>query len=424
MGIGNSRVRISSSAHLKPVPVAGFIENKENLAISLPRFYHYRKPVIKRSKDSLFIEYWYRIPVQVRHLYNKKEWHRFRIREDINKRGKDKEEYAEWLRNEIEDSLKKGYNPFSPESDFVASEEIEQEELNATDAMILFLEAWSKRGLESNSYQKYKKVINRFILWLKLKQIPYTEITNITQDHIERFLTDTKKEHGFSNREYNNHFDFLRTAFNFLLKKKFISESPCVGIDKLKSRSSKHRYYNEKNLKDISRVLKLYDPYTFLAFQTVYYLCVRSDKELMNLKVGNIIWEQNKVLAEVGKGNTERYIPLDENIKELFLEHGIDKFPDNYYVFGIEGKPALKPFGKGFFSKRFRKVREAAGMNKDFTLYSAKHTRIIHLKQDQVPDADIMSLTGHLDFSSYTKYLRDLGLTSDIKNINAKSRKI
>jgi hypothetical protein len=41
-----------------------------------------------------------------------------------------------------------------------------------------------------------------------------------------------------------------------------------------------------------------------------------------------------------------------------------------------------------------------------------------------VSGAYIMALTGQKDFSAYAKYLRDLGLTIKIKDMNGKSRKI
>lgn len=414
------------SNQLKPVPRAGFSFHEDSFAKTLPRFYHYRKPRIVKAQSGWYIEYSYRIPVHVQKLYDNKEWKRFRFREDMNHRhGAEKEMYAEWLREEMERSLKNGYNPFETEIEAIEEEAEEKElELNATDALLLFLETWRKRGLDTQTISHYQTVINRLISWLAKKSIPYADIKTITQDHIEQFLNDTKKKEGFGNRQYNNHFDFTRTAFNFLLKKKYIDESPCAGIDKMKAPTSKHRFYDDASLKEIIRVMRIRDPYCFLAFQTVYYLCIRSDKELQNLKVGNIMWSQNKVLAEVTKGKSERYIPLDENIKELFLEHGIDKYPGNYYVFGIDGKPSEKPFGRGFFAKRFRKVRDFAGLNEAFTLYGAKATRIIHLKQDGLSDSDIMSLTGHKDFTAYAKYLRDLGLDSDARKINKVSRKI
>lgn len=420
-----NRVQVCSSIHR---PVAGFIHKQQNFATSLPRFYHYRKPKIKRLKQAIYIEYWYRIPVKLREIYSNKEWYRFRVREDINRRGLEKEQYAEWLRNEIEDSLKRGYNPFNTdkENEFAESGIVEQpKELNATDALQLFIEAWRKRGLDKDStLPKYERIVNRLAEWLMRKKIPYINIKDITTDHIELFLNDMKKLYGFGNREYNNHFTFTRTVFKYLVDKKYIAESPCKGIAKQKANTTKHRFYDPVTLNKLIKLFRLQDPYTLLAIYTVYYLAVRSEKELKNLKVGNIFWEQNKVLAEVTKGKTERYIPMDENIKEIFLSAGIDKYPADHYVFGIHKEPSVKPFGKGFFSKKFRKICNEAGLSKTFNIYSMKHTRVCDLKLAGANDADIMSLTGHHDFTSYAIYLKNLGLSADVKNINKVSRKI
>jgi|SRR6185312_4383970 len=425
MSKSSKGVRISSSAQVKPVPVAGFIHSNKNSVSSVSKVSQYRKPEIIRAKTGWYIKYYYRIPVQVRKFYHGKEWYRFRVKEDINRRrGEERETYAEWLRSQIEESLIKGYNPFETAQEYVNSEDMEvSNELGAKDAILLFLEAWRKRGLEPASMVKYERTANRLITWLEKKQIPYRDIKEINQDNIEQFLLDLKKEKNFSNREYNNTYDFTRTIFNYLLKKKYIDDSPCAGIDKMKSSSKKHRFFDEKSLQAIKKAM-LVDPYLDFACDTVYYLCVRSDKELMNLKVGNILWSQNKILAEVTKGKSERYIPMDEHIKELFLKRGIDQYPDDYYIFGIEGHPAKEHFGSGFFSKRFRKIRKAAGLDPMFSIYGWKHTRVIHLKQDGLSDSDIMSLTGHKDFAAYAKYLRDLGLSADPEKINKVSRKI
>jgi hypothetical protein len=115
---------------------------------------------------------------------------------------------------------------------------------------------------------------------------------------------------------------------------------------------------------------------------------------------------------------------MDENIKQLFLDKKINEYPPHYFVFGSDNKPSENRFGGTFFSRRFSKVRNFLNMDTAYTMYSAKHTRVIHLKQDGATDADIMSLTGHKDYVAYAKYLRDLGLESDAKKINALSRKV
>lgn len=422
----NNGIRISFAAQMKPVPVAGFIIQNKNSVETVSKQFRYRSLRLVKSEHGWYIGYSYRIPQDVRKLYNDKEWMHFRIKMGINHRkGSDRLEYAEWLLSEIKKSLKEGYNPFNAEKEFIAEERegIETpEELNATAAMELFLDKWKDKGLEPTSYSKYERYVTRFMSWLKLKSIPYTDVNNITQDHIENFLAHVRTTYSLSNREVNNHYDFIRTAFNFLLRKKLIESSPCAGYTKLKTKVTKHRFYDAKSLEIITRALAELDTYTLLAFQTVYHLCVRSDKELMNLKVGNIQWESNSILAEVSKTD-QRYIPMDENIKTFFREH-IKDAPGNFYIFGIEGKPSIKPFGTGFFAKRFRKVRDMAGLSSDYTLYGAKHTRVVHLKQDGATDADIMSLTGHKDFNSYAKYLRDLGMDADAKKLSLLSRKI
>lgn len=425
-------VRISLTAQIetrKPAPVAGFIFLNNHSVRSVSKvIFNYRPPKLVKSIYGWYISYYYRIPINVRHLYENKEWLMFRIKEDINRRkGNDREQYAEWLLQEITTSLKNGYNPFYAEKTEADEQaEVIPDEVSAFKALNLFLEKWNQRGLEPKSYDKYKRYVSRFMEWLDQNKMLHGDIKKIKTEHIELFLTSTKKLLNHSNREYNNQFDFIRTAFNYLLKKKIIDESPCVGVDKLKAKVTKHRYYDNASLEQITKVLLLTDPYLYFACQVTYYACIRADKELMNLKVGNINFEENKILlaAAGAKGNRDRYIPLDENLKKIFVERGIDKADPSLFVFGVKGQPSREPFSPGFFSKRFSKVRKKAGLSNVYTVYGFKFTRVVHLKHDGLDDASIMSLTGHSDFTSYAKYLRNLGLEASPEKINKVSRKI
>lgn len=410
--------------------MAGFSLEKGNFTKMSPNVYQYRTPILVKAKRGWYVEYYFQIPENFKHKYNiKAKWERFQVREDMNRRkGQEKEIYAIWLREWVEGKLKEGFNPFTNSIEKIAKDQSGIEEkkfLSAEDALRMFLEEWKTRGLDPvNTYPKYERVVTRLIEWLIKKTIALYPIQDITQNHIEAFLKDMKKEHGFGNREYNNHYDFTRTAFNFLLKKKFITEAPTAGIDKQKANTTKHRYFDEKSLQAITKAMLNTDPYLYMAFQTVYYLCVRSEKELKFLKVGNIMWEQNKILAEITKGKAERYINLDPKLRELFIKQGIDKYPADHYIFGVEGHPAPKPFGRGFLSKRFMKARKLAGLSSDFTIYGAKHTRIIHLNQDGASDSDIIGLTGHKDYEAFAKYMRDLGLDVNVEKLNRISRTI
>jgi site-specific recombinase XerD len=391
------------------------------------RVNHYRKPRIVKAKEGWYIKYYYRVPLDLREYYDGREWYAFRIKEDMNRRkGEERVEYANWLLEEITNSLKNGYNPFMPAVEETTSTEEKPEDstVSITRALQIFLDEWSGRGLDKSSIGKYKRYINRLLEWLIEKRIQERDVKLIDEDTIEKFLKDNKIKYKISNREYNNTMLFIRTAFKFLVKKKYITQNPVADVDKQQANTKKHRYYDARSLETITKALKVKDPYCYLAFQTIYHLCIRSEKELMHFKIGNILWDQNKVFVDMGKMNTQRYIPMDENIKQIFLDARLHEYPPEYYVFGAHNKPAANHFGGTFFSRRFSKVRKFIGMDTAYTLYSAKHTRVIHLKQDGATDSDIMSLTGHKDFTAYATYLRNLGLEADPKKLNKLSRKL
>lgn len=386
----------------------------------------YREPKIVTTGKKWYIELYYRIPEKYRKFYNNKRWERFKIYKDINVIRT--AEYNQWLLKVINRALEAGWTPFK--EDQVLAQEAPEKLWTIQQAALYFLQKWENRGLSSGSDAKYKRSVNRFIAWLTSRGLQHELATSITSDHLEHYLEQTKAAEGWSNATYNGERGFISTMFNFLKKKKIIKEKPEPG-EKLKHKKQKHRYYDDRTLQTLKKVMKASDPYVDFAFDITYYMCVRSEEELKNLKVGDLYPERKQALVKFGKTG-ERYVPLVNEMIEIFKSRGIFDYPPNYYVISVaskykfvkDGTPGPEPFNRGFLSKRFAKIRKAAELSSDFTLYGAKHTRVIHLKTDGVSDADIMSLTGHESFEAYSKYLSDLGLTADIDKLNQKTRVI
>jgi hypothetical protein len=95
--------------HLKPAPVAGFINYIKNYAKTTPNMCQYRKPRLIRGSRGFYIEYYYLIQLDLLDFYQSKKWLRFRVVEDMNRRkGEEREEYAAWLLQEVTNSLKCG----------------------------------------------------------------------------------------------------------------------------------------------------------------------------------------------------------------------------------------------------------------------------------------------------------------------------
>jgi integrase len=254
----------------------------------------------------------------------------------------------------------------------------------------------------------------------------------LTDEHIEAFLQEGRDRYAWSNRTYNNHKKFLQTIFKLLVDKGIMKSNPCIGVTLKKSKTQKHKYYDQKRFETVREIMKQHDPLLHFAARIVYYLCIRSDKELKYFKVGNIFLGRKQVLitADESKTDADRYIPIaDEILPDL--EYLVKNYPPDYYVIGpgsrnkfVSGNtPGRVPFGRNFLSARFAKIRKLAGFSSDYTLYGFKHTRIVHLKRDGGKDPDIMQLTGHSTYQAYSDYLGDVGMEGDPHAINKISRK-
>lgn len=405
-----------------PDNTRGFVFLNNYSAKSVPKEnVQYRVPVIVKA-SRWYVEYYYRVPEKQRHLYNNAKWKRFRVFEDINRHKSD--EYANMLRDAVEYNLRIGFDPFDHNNRKMELQAPQAGTIN--EAINLFKTKWANKGLETASIIKYYRTADRLTKYLTDRKLQQAEPDEIGKGFIERYLDEL----DLSNRSYNNELSFLSTMFKFLVESQIMTRNPCAGVAKKKVKVSKHRYYDERLFPKLREVLTEHDPYLLFACQCVYYLCIRSEKELKNMRVGNIFTDRKQVLLKEGKTG-ERYIGIPDELLQIFKERGILEADPSYYVFSVQnknkfiadGKPGPEPFGNGFFSKRFSKLRKKIGVDNDYTIYGLKHSRIIHLKIDGVPDQDIMALTGHKDYHAFSLYLRDLGLTVNPETINAKTRK-
>lgn len=379
----------------------------------------YRKPEMKLTGKKWYIEYWYKVPPEVRHLHENKTWKRFKFYKDINRVKT--VEYAQLLCQQLTHILEMGYNPFEQLKEEITSPDI----VTLSDSILHFQETWGRKGLSESHYNKLVRASDRLLTTCKILNIQDKGLNVLTSDIISKHLDRLADSENWSNRTYNNELDCLTTMFNFL-KWDGIKE-----ISPKKTKPTKHKFYGEQLFNKAREIMAKEDPYLLFACQCVYFLCIRSENELMNFKVMDIHKDRMQVFISDGKTG-QRYIPMSDEMLKIFEERGVFNYNPNFYVFSVphknkflpDGNPRAEPFGTGFFSKRFRKLRKKIGLTSDYTIYGFKHTRVVHLKTDGIPDADIMALTGHTDYKSYSAYMRDLGVNANPDNINKATRKL
>lgn len=388
----------------------------------------YRDVALNTTGNKWYVEFKYLIPKELRPIYKNRKWWRFKKYNDIN--IVKTQEYGRSLRLAWENALDKGYNPFKPDSQAIFrkySPAPQKKEWTAKQAFLFFKQKWEGRGLEPESLSKYERLVDRFGEWIGNDVLA----SQLTSEHMEAFLDHIKNTFNYSKRTYNNDRGFLGTVIKFLKSKKIINSDIDLP-DKLKTKSKKHKYYDDRTYSRLKKVLLEKDPYLYFAFQTVYYLCIRSEKEIGNLQVRDILPDRGQVFINHEGKTGERYIPMCKEMLDIFKARKILSYPPHYYVFSTpakgkflkDGAPGKDRLARGFLSRRFSRRRAEIGINRDFTLYGAKHTRVIHLKHDGARDSDIMALTGHESYVAFAAYLRDLGLTAHVEDLHKFARQI
>lgn len=308
-------------------------------------------------------------------------WQRFKVYEDIN-RIKDldeKAEYAEVLRRAINIGLKSGFNPFAERLTVVSKN------WTLINGLNYFKQKLDERGLRKRTVQTYQSLIKS--MYSKMKAYLLDDIKTINKRHLITFL----ESFNDSNTSFNNRLTILRLLFNYLIDAEILETNPASKIKSRKESITKHKYFDQSTWEKIRKESdnELLDFILFL-----YYTGTRPN-EARQLKHEHILRDRKLLFvpATISKNKKDGYVPVPEFV--------INKFHGEGLIFGSS---------VNHFGNKFMEVKKSLKLSSDYTLYSIKHTRAIHLAQDGATPYSIMTFFRHSSLEMTMKYLRDLGL--------------
>lgn len=152
-----------------------------------------------------------------------------------------------------------------------------------------------------------------------------------------------------------------------------------------------------------------------LIIHTLYYTGCRVN-ELRMMKKTHINFNDNTILIK-GKGNKERFVLFNQELKIMFLNY-FEFIPNQEYIFTAYDKTT--PLSSRVIEKVIKTTATKVGINKKVTPHTLRHTFATHLLQNGVDIRLIQQLLGHeqLDTTKIYTYL-DL---KDIKNMIEKHK--
>lgn len=361
---------------LEPAPAVGFsfLNNYRNLS-ETKKHIIYKPAKVNTTCKRWFVWYSYLNP-------ETGKYKRFKVYEDINriKNLEEKIEYADTLRKAVDYNLKGGYNPFAKNLKVVARSWSLMQGLN------YFKQKLYDRGLRKRSIQSYESVIRS--MYKGLKPVLLDDIKSINKNHIQQFLSGN----NWSNTTYNNHLTFIRTIFNFLIEAEILETNPAKRVKPLPENITKHRFFDERTWE---RIKKESSPELMKFILFLYHTGTRPN-EARQLKHEHILRDRKLLLVPAGisKNKKDDYVPLSESF--------LNNFP--------KGEGLIFGSAINYYSGKFQELKKKLKLEKDFTLYSIKATRAVHLAQDGASPYSIMSLFRHSSLEITMSYLRGLGL--------------
>ncbi|HHX74439.1 MAG TPA: site-specific tyrosine recombinase XerD [Firmicutes bacterium] len=267
-----------------------------------------------------------------------------------------------------------------------------------------------EKGLATNTLEAYRRDITSFAHFLKQNGVAGFE--EAQRRHIVAYLQSLQKC-GRAASTLSRNLASIRSFFNYLFAEKRIGENPAADMEspKLEKRLPRVLSTQEVDLlleqPDCRKIGGMRDK---AMLEMIYATGIRVS-ELMSLDVPDVNLDAGFVRC-LGKGSKERLIPLgsvavrhidqyllysrpklvrDENERALFVnQHG-------------------KRLTRQGFWKILKKYAHLAGITKDITPHTIRHSFATHLLENGADLRSVQEMLGHADISTtqiYTQVTR------------------
>lgn len=369
-----------------------------------------------------YIEFSFQVPEVLIDRYPRRTV-RFKKYGDLNKHPlEQRHSYAEELRKDWQYSLEKlQYDPFAEKIKDL-NRQTEEEKLTPEERLKLTPvgEAFNqflkhKKGeVDDKTVTTYQNTVNWLNAYFEENKLTELKISEVTRLHIATALKNARKARDWkSNTTYNKELEFCLTIFNWLELEEYIVKNPArKKLTKLTTSKGMHRWYDKDTAKTAKQAMAG-NTMLLRACQFTYWLMIRSKKELRALKIEDIDQQLKRIRfrKELSKNKTEQYRDYAAEFQLILDQMDLSAYPKHYYIFGKRGLPADQPCAHNAFSKQWETIRDRIGLDKSYTIYGWRHTRIVHEMMKGTDGYKITYMARHSDRKTTADYQRDYSFT-------------
>ncbi len=261
-----------------------------------------------------------------------------------------------------------------------------------------------ERGLADNTLLSYEKDIENFQTFLKDKSM---SLQGINKNHVMEYLLKLQKN-GRKSSTISRHLAALKALYKFLVEEEFMTQNPTSDLEspKLKRKLPKILNINEVELLlDMPRETKPNQVRDKAMLEILYATGLRVS-ELISLSMEDVNLELGFIRC-FGKGSKERIIPIGKKaIKttNAYLRMGRVKLIKNSQEKVLFVNHHGRKMTRQGFWKIIKKYALEAGINKDITPHTLRHSFATHLLENGADLRSVQEMLGHADITTTEIY--------------------
>ncbi|MHB8853119.1 MAG: tyrosine-type recombinase/integrase [Ignavibacteriaceae bacterium] len=265
----------------------------------------------------------------------------------------------------------------------------------------VFMEEYKLLIQQNRSKNYFNSVVISFDHLIKYFK-PQRAINSISLRDAESFITQLQQN---IKKGYPVYYRTLKAAFNKAKDWGYVKENYFTRIKLPRRQKLAPAFINNDQLTTINSKIdnEIVRDVVVIGFYTGMRL-----NEIVNLKWKNVNLTTRTITVGdeefVTKGKNQRFIPISDEALQIFLKIQKSIFTNKKIYEYVFCKNNGDKFTGDYFSKRFKRACNAAGMDKGIHFHSLRHSFASNLAQQSVSLYVIKELLGHSSISTTEIY--------------------
>jgi site-specific recombinase XerD len=269
-----------------------------------------------------------------------------------------------------------------------------------------------------DTLRTYKSNLSLIRQYIEEKHIQVVFALDFNKAFCNGYLDWIYIERQKSARTRNNQLVFLRMLANYFIGSGILGENPTNGIKNLPKTEKIRKYIPPAVREEILTEVKQW-PSGFSTMIELVYYCLIRNKELINLKVGNILIEKKliEIPANISKNKKHEFVTIPEPFEPILKKHIAGAKADEFLFSENHFYPGTTPINDKKILYQWNKLRQKIGFKKEYHFYSLKDTGITDLFFAGVSSMSIKNQARHSSVSITEIYAHKISLVDQkIKN--------